>query len=313
MPQPIVVIAGPTASGKTAMAIDIAGEFTGTVINADSMQVYKELHVLTARPDATDEARVPHRLFGVLSAAEICSAGRWLEIATAEIALAHAADRLPVIVGGTGLYLKALMEGLASVPKIADDVRRETRALHARLGGQAFHVALAEKDPDAAARIAAGDTQRLIRAYEVVVGTGRPLSHWQRQTDAVPAPPGRFATIILMPPRETLYATIDVRFDAMIEAGALDEVAALDALGADPGVPAMKALGVKELRRYRNGECSLDEASADAKRATRNFAKRQITWLRHQIQGKIVSAQYSARLCEEIISFIRQFLLTGPP
>ena len=293
------------------MAVDIADEFTGTVINADSMQVYRDLHVLTARPDAADEARVPHRLFGVLPATEACSAGRWLEMATNEIDAAHEAGRLPVMVGGTGLYLKALMEGLAPVPKISEEVRREARALHARLGGDFFRAALAEMDPDAAARIPAGDTQRLVRAYEVVTGTGRPLTHWQRRSDAVPPPPGRFATIILLPPRETLYAAIDTRFDVMIEAGALDEVAALEALDAD--LPAMKALGVKELRRFLKGECGLEQASEDAKRATRNYAKRQITWLRHQIEGEIVSAQYSASLRNEIFAFIRQFLLTGTP
>ncbi len=295
------------------MAVDVAGEFTGTVINADSMQVYEELRVLTARPDAAAEARVPHRLFGVVSAREACSAGRWLQMATGEIERAHEAGRLPVMVGGTGLYLKALMEGLAAVPPIADGIRREARALHARLGGEAFRAALGERDPDAAARIAAGDTQRLIRAYEVVAGTGQPLTHWQRRWDAAPAPPGRFATIILMPPRPALYAAIDARFEAMLEAGALAEVAALEGLGADPGGPAMKALGVKELRRHLKGECSLEEASENAKRATRNYAKRQITWLRHQIQGMVLPAQYSASLRQKIFSFVRQFLLTGTP
>ena len=312
MSDPVLVIAGPTASGKSALAVDVAEEFTGTVINADSMQVYRELRVLTARPGPADEARVPHRLFGVLPVTEACSAGWWLEMAVREIEDAQARGRLPVVAGGTGLYLKVLGEGLAAVPDIPAQVRREALALHARLGGEAFLAELARLDAEAAGRLAAGDSQRLVRAYEVVVATGRPLAYWHALPGAVAAAEARFATIVLLPPRQALYAAIDARFDAMMAAGALDEVAALEAFDPGPSLPAMKALGIRELRRHLEGEIGLADAVEEAKRASRNYAKRQLTWLRHQMTPThTVEAQYSESMQPEIFSFIRRFLLTG--
>ncbi|MFQ5619145.1 MAG: tRNA (adenosine(37)-N6)-dimethylallyltransferase MiaA [Rhodospirillales bacterium] len=309
--EPIVIVAGPTASGKSALALDAAEKFTGTVINADSMQVYRELRVLTARPTDDDEARAPHRLFGALPVTEACSAGRWLAMAWAEIEAARGAGRLPILAGGTGLYLKALTDGLAPVPGIPQGIRSEARRLHARLGGEAFRGELAKVDAEAARRLEAGDSQRLIRAFEVVRATGRPLADWQRQGAGGPATDARFATIVLAPPRDALYAAIDARLDTMIEEGALDEVAALERLGLDAGLPAAKAVGVPELRRHLRGEITLDEALDRAKRASRNFAKRQLTWLRHQMPGAhVVSAQYSESFRAEIFSFIRRFLLT---
>ena len=309
--QPVLIVAGPTGSGKSALAIDAAVEFRGTVINADSMQVYRELRLLTARPSAEDESRAPHRLFGVLPAAEACSAGRWLAMAAEQIAAARTQGRLPIVVGGTGLYLKALTDGLAPVPEIPEAVRGEARALHRRLGGEAFKAELARLDPAAATRLPAGDGQRLIRAYEVVAATGRTLADWQRREPTAPAVDARFATIVLSPPRESLYAAVDARFDAMMAAGALDEVRALVALDLDPALPAMKAVGVKELAAYLRGETGLEEACAAARQATRNFAKRQRTWLRHQL-GSVERAdeQYSERMLPEMFSFIRRFLLT---
>ena len=312
--EPIVIIAGPTASGKSALALDAAEEFTGTVINADSMQVYRELRVLTARPTDGDEARVPHRLFGALPVTEACSAGRWLGMARAEIEAARGAGRLPILVGGTGLYLKALTDGLAPVPGIPQGIRSEARRLHARLGGEAFRAELAKVDAEAARRLESGDSQRLIRAFEVVRATGRPLADWQRHGAGGAATDARFATIVLAPPRDALYAAIDARLDTMIEDGALDEVAALERLGLDAGLPAAKAVGVPELRRHLRGEITLDEALESAKRASRNYAKRQLTWLRHQMPGAhVVPAQYSESFRLEIFSFICQFLLTGRP
>ncbi len=309
--EPIVIIAGPTASGKSALALDAAEEFTGTIINADSMQVYRELRVLTARPTDDDEGRVPHRLFGVLSVTEACSAGRWLRMACAEIEAARAAARLPIFVGGTGLYLKALTDGLAPVPDIPQGIRSEARRLHARLGGEAFRAELAKVDAEAARRLPEGDSQRLIRAFEVARATGRPLADWQGDGAGRPAADARFATIVLAPPRGALYAAIDARLETMIGQGALDEVAALDRLGLDPGLPAAKALGVPELGRHLRGEITLDEALDAAKRASRNFAKRQLTWLRHQMTGAhVVSAQYSESFRPKIFSFICRFLLT---
>jgi len=308
---PLLIVAGPTASGKSALAMEVAEDFDGVVINADSMQVYRELRVLTARPSAADEARAPHRLFGVLPAAERCSAGRWLGMAAAEIAAARADGRLPIVVGGTGLYLGALTGGLAPVSQIPDDVRAEAKTLHARLGGEGFRAELAKLDPESAAALPAGDTQRLIRAWEVVWSTGRTLADWQRESAAPRMIGARTATIVLSPSREALYAAIDARFEAMVAGGALDEVRALLRLGLDPGLPAMKAVGLRELAAHLRGEVPLEAAIAAASRASRNYAKRQMTWLRYRVVPSLaIDAQYSESLRPKIFSFIRQFLLT---
>jgi tRNA dimethylallyltransferase len=313
IPNPVLVVAGPTASGKSALAIDAAREFDGVVINGDSMQVYRDLRILTARPDPADEARAPHRLFGVLDAAEVCSAGRWLAMAVDEIAAARDGGKLPIVVGGTGLYLKALLEGLAPVPEVAADLRRETRDLHARLGGEAFRAALAEIDAEAAAALPAGDGQRLIRAYEVAKGTGRTLAEWQGEPPAEPALDAAFAVVVLAPPRDTLYAAVDARFREMVDQGAVAEAATLVARGLDMGLPAMKAVGVRELAASSDGTVSLEDAIAAGQKATRNYAKRQLTWLRNQMPtGEVFVAQYSESLKPKIFSLIRQFLLTGP-
>ena len=307
----VLVLAGPTASGKSRLAVEVARAFRGTVINADSMQVYRELRVLTARPDAAAEATVPHRLFGVLPAAERCSAGRWLRMATVEIEAALADDRIPIVAGGTGLYLKALLEGLAPIPDVPPGVVARARALHARLGGAAFRDTLRRLDPVAAARIPPGDEQRLVRAFSVARATGRPLSVWQRDGVRTPALDAAFAIIAMMPPRDALYAAIDKRLNAMVRAGALDEVRRLAEANLDPGLPAMKVLGVREFLGHVRGEIGLEDALREASRRTRNYAKRQITWLRHQLVGaRIINAQYSESLEPEIFSFIRQFLLT---
>lgn len=310
---PLLIVAGPTASGKSSLALDVAEEFDGAVINGDSMQVYRELRLLTARPSAADEARVPHRLFGVLPAGEACSAGRWLDMAKVEIETCHRQGRLPVVVGGTGLYLKALTDGLAPVPRVPTQVREEILALFDALGGEAFHARLAEVDAASAANISTGDRQRLTRAMEVHRATGRPLSQWQRQA-APQGPPvdARMATIVLLPPREDLYAAAESRFDAMMAAGALEEVKTLAALDLNPRLPAMKALGVAPLRACLEGRMSLEEAVAKAKQLTRNYGKRQLTWLKGQVsQAYEVPAQYSERIRPEIFSFVRRFLLTG--
>ena len=283
---PVIIIGGPTASGKSELAIALAEQLDGVVINADSMQVYRDLRILTARPGVTDEARVPHKLFGFLDAGDICSAARWRDFAVASIDDAHAAGRRAIVVGGTGLYLRALMSGLADVPPIPDTVRRKARARHAELGGAAFHVDLAERDATMAARLVPGDSQRTIRAWEVVVATGRSLADWQAAGESGNA---RFVfnVALLLPPRETLYASCDRRLGDMVAEGAVDEVRALYA-GVDAGrlvaeLPLFKALGVPEMHKYLRGETSLDAAIAAAQQATRRFAKRQMTWFRHQI------------------------------
>lgn len=313
MKQRVVIVAGPTASGKSALAIDVAKQFSGLIINADSMQVYRELDVLSARPSADDLAQAPHRLYGVLAAADPCSVGRWLEMAVAEIRAAWADDKLPLVVGGTGLYLKALLEGLAPIPNVAPEVRQQATDLHKQLGGEAFREKLSELDSQAAARLPAGDTQRLIRAYEVALATGRPLSDWQKDHPANPPLDADIAVIVLSPEREILYDGVNKRFDWMIRNGALDEARALAKLALDPALPAMKAVGVPELLRHLAGQSDLETASENAKRATRQFAKRQMTWLRNQLSADLsISAQYSESFQQEIFSFISRFVLTPP-
>jgi tRNA dimethylallyltransferase len=310
--SPLVIVAGPTASGKSALAVALAEEFRGVVINADSMQVYRDLNVLTARPGPDAEARAPHRLYGVIDASEACSAGRWRDMALAEIAAAREKALLPIVAGGTGLYLHALIRGLAAVPPVPPAAREAARALHAELGGTAFRARLAAHDPVAAARLPAGDTQRLVRAYEVVTATGRPLAEWQRM-DAPRAGPAPSA-VILLPPREELYAACDRRVLAMVERGAFAEVATLKTRGLAPALPAMKAVGVRELGLYLDGKASRAEAIAAMQQATRRYAKRQYTWLRHRMEGMrplTIGAQFSESLCPGIFSFIRQSLLTA--
>jgi tRNA dimethylallyltransferase len=305
--KPIVVIGGPTASGKSSLALDAAEAFGGTVINADAMQVYRDLAVLTARPGPGEEARAPHRLYGVLDGAELCSAARWRELAVAQIEAAA----VPVVVGGTGLYLRALLEGLAPVPEIPAAIRAEGRALHRALGGAAFRARLAELDPEGAARLHEGDTQRLVRAYEVVVATGRPLGAWQRVQSRT-APRAPLLALVLLPPREALRETCDRRLEGMLASGALDEVRRLLARRLDPALPVMKALGVASFARHLAGEIPLDEALSLAQAATRQYAKRQTTWFRHQLRGaRRIDAQYSEKLCGETLPIIRQFLLTA--
>jgi tRNA dimethylallyltransferase len=310
----VLVIAGPTASGKSALALAVAEAFAGVVINADSMQLYRELDVLTARPSPQDVARVPHRLYGVISAADPCSAGLWRAMALGEIAAAHERGRFPILVGGTGLYLKAVMEGLAPVPEIPRAVRAAAVARHARLGADEFHAELRRLDPVMAARLRPEDTQRVIRAYEVVSATGRSLADWQEtpsreESEAGPRP--RYKVMVLDPPRAALYAACEQRLERMVRDGAVDEVRRLEALGLDSGLPVMKAVGVAELGRYVRGELTLDAAVALARQATRRYAKRQVTWFRHQIPGaRRFGAQYSQSLKGEIFSFIVQSLLT---
>ncbi|HWK48214.1 MAG TPA: tRNA (adenosine(37)-N6)-dimethylallyltransferase MiaA [Stellaceae bacterium] len=310
MKPPLIVIGGPTASGKSGLAIELAAAVGGVVINADSMQVYRDLAIMTARPRPADMARAPHRLYGVLDAADVCSAARWAELARGEIAAAGAADRLPIVVGGTGLYLKTLLGGIAAVPEIPQALRQAARDRHAAVGGPAFHAELAGLDPAAAARLAPGDSQRLIRAYEVVTSTGRPLHAWQADGNES-GPEYHTARIILAPPRDTLYAACDHRFEAMLADGALDEVRALDARGLDPDLPLMKAVGVPELRRHLAGELDLPAAMALAQQATRRYAKRQGTWFRHQIQSpEVLITQLSETMTGEICSFLHEMGLT---
>ena len=306
----ILVIGGPTASGKSALAADAAARFAGVVVNGDSMQLYRDLPVLTSWPDAELRARAPHRLYGVLDAAERCSAGRWRAMALAEIERAGRAGALPVVVGGTGLYLRALVEGIAPVPAIPASVREAVRALHMREGSAALHARLAARDPEAAGRLEPGDGQRVMRAYEVIEATGRSLLAWQAERHDRYA--GRAATLVIAPPRPPLYAACDARFDAMMAQGALDEAARLKARGLDPGLPAMKAVGVRPLLDHLAGAVTLERATALGRQATRRYAKRQTTWFRTQMPGGArIEGRYSAESKRESLALIERLLLTG--
>jgi tRNA dimethylallyltransferase len=300
-----VIIAGPTASGKSGCALAVAEEFRGTIINADAMQLYRELAILTDRPGPAETARVPHRLYGVLAMDDPCSAGRWRDLALAEMEAAAAEGRLPILVGGTGLYLKAMLAGLAPVPQIPAEVRAETRARYEELGRAKFEAELARRDPGMTAM--PKDKQRLIRACEVLAATGRPLRDWQG-SPMDGAPGYRFATIVFDPPRAALYEAVDRRFERMMAHGALDEARRIAALNLDPGLPAMKAVGLRELLGHLSGEIELSQAVKAAQQASRNYAKRQVTWFRHQLPDAFrIAAQFSESLDDEIFSFIRGF------
>jgi tRNA dimethylallyltransferase len=278
-----VLIAGPTASGKSALALELAAATGGVVINADSMQIYRDLRVITARPTPAEEARVPHRLYGEVDAAINFSAGAWVTAAAAILEDARAQNRRPIFAGGSGLYFKALMRGLSAVPPIPGEIREGVRARLERDGVEALHTELAQRDPVSAGRLKPRDRTRIARALEVIEATGRSLTDWHRDGVLPLLPPGSFSALFLEPEREELYARIDARFDAMLAAGALEEVAALAARQLDPLLPAMKAHGVPALIRHLRGEITLDEAAAIGRADTRHYAKRQFTWFRHQL------------------------------
>jgi tRNA dimethylallyltransferase len=278
-----VLIAGPTASGKSALALDLAQKMGGVVINADSMQVYRDLRIITARPTPEEEVTVPHALYGHVDAAVNFSAGSWVTDAAAALAQARAQHRLPIFVGGSGLYFKALTRGLSAVPPIPSAIRDAVRARLECDGVQALHAELARRDPQSAERLKPRDRSRVARALEVVEATGRSLTSWHR--DGLPPllPPGQLSALFLEPDRDALYARIDARFAVMLKAGALAEVERLASRKLDPLLPAMKAHGVPALIRHLRGEISLDEAAVIGAADTRHYAKRQFTWFRHQL------------------------------
>jgi tRNA dimethylallyltransferase len=280
-----ILIAGPTASGKSALALALAERRGGIIVNADSMQVYRDLRIITARPTAAEEQRASHRLYGHVDAADNYSVGRWCREAGTALAEARWNARPAIIVGGTGLYFNALTRGLAAVPPVPAAIRAEVRARLASEGAPALHTELSRRDPAAAARLMPGDRSRVTRALEVVLATGRPLKEWQEEEEETPAllDISRAAKVFLMPDREALLRRIDARFDTMIAAGALEEVRALAARHLDPALPAMKAHGVPWLIRHFNGEITLAEAAEKAKRDTRQYTKRQATWFRNQL------------------------------
>lgn len=308
-----LIVAGPTASGKSALAITIAERLGGTVINTDSMQVYHELRVLTARPTVEDEARVPHRLYGIRPAAEAGSVAWWRDEALAAMDDIQSAGRLPILTGGSGLYFAALTDGLTDIPDPGADARAEARRLLAEQGPAALHASLTHVDPATAARLRPEDSQRIARAWEVWRGTGIGLAAWQKRRSE-PAP-WHFTAIRLDPPRDALRAAIATRFNAMVRDGALDEVRNLLALNLDPSLPAMRAHGVQELGSYLNGTATLEEAGRRTELITGQYTKRQATWFRHRplasqtrtltINARFSStAQFSERERDGLFTFI---------
>ena len=272
-----LLIAGPTASGKSALALDLARKWNGVIINADALQVYEPLRILSARPLPDEESLVPHRLYGHLSATAQYSVAAWLSDARRELDAIWEQGKLPIVTGGTGLYFRALERGLAPVPEVEDGIRARWRSFAGDL-----HAELKQRDPAMAQRLMATDRQRLVRALEVIESTGRSLLDWQKEGQSHAVLDGADVERIFMDvPRDELYARAETRFEQMLRAGALDEVRPLAEL--DPMLPMMKAIGVPELVAYLKGETSLDEASTRAKTATRNYIKRQTTWWRGQM------------------------------
>ena len=310
--QGCVLLAGPTASGKSALAIAIAREFDGVVINADSMQVYSGLRVITARPDEEEEAQAPHRLYGVLDPGDYCSAARWRDMALEEIERCHAQGKLPILVGGTGLYFEILTKGIAEVPPISEALRQELRDLQRREGNEMIHARLTEQDPEMAGKLNVGDTQRLLRALEVVEETGIPLGIWQKKAPEGPVLDCPRLWLARTPDREWLYERCNRRLDQMIrEGGAIEEVKAVLARDLDPTLPAMKALGVPEIADFLASRLSEEDMMETIKRQTRRYAKRQMTWVRNKMsEAKCSVAQDLESLKGDFFPFIRQFLLT---
>jgi tRNA dimethylallyltransferase len=278
-----VLIAGPTASGKSALALAVAERIGGVVVNTDSMQVYRDLAIITARPEAAEMARVPHLLYGHVDAAENYSAGRFVRDAAAVLEQACTAGRIPVFTGGSGLYFKALTSGLAAIPPVPPEVREAVRARLGASGAVALYEELARRDPLAAMQLRPADRTRIARALEVVEATGRSITEWRREGLPPLLDIAHVVKIFLAPDRALLYRRIDARFKAMLSAGAFDEVRTLAARRLDPLLPAMKAHGVPWLIRHLAGEISLTTAAEEAKKDTRHYAKRQFTWFRHQL------------------------------
>ncbi len=287
-----ILIAGPTASGKSALALKLAERHDGIVINADSMQVYQELRLLTARPGEDEEARAPHALYGHVSGAQGYSAGRFCADAAKAIAQARASGRLPIIVGGTGLYFRALLQGLSPIPDIPQNIRDFWRAKGAEHNAAWLHKELKKRDSEMAARLRPTDPQRLLRALEVLEATGLSLAHWQTKAGAPVVGEAASERYVMRPEREELYRRCDARFEHMMENGAVDEVRALLALDLDPSLPIMRALGVRPIRDYLQYGLARAEAIERAKTETRQFAKRQLTWLR---KNMIAWSEHSAQ------------------
>ncbi len=303
-----ILIAGATASGKSALAMAIAERVGGTIINADSMQVYRELRVLTARPTTVDEARVPNALYGFVPAREAYSAGRFVRDAGDAIVKAQGEGRRPIIVGGTGLYFKGLLEGLSPIPEIRDEVREYWRGEATRRGAGSLYADLVERDPVVAARLQPADTQRIVRALEVLQSTGRSLAEWQTLKGQPVLNDADTVRFVVQVDRAELHARADARFAEMIRDGGIAEVQALSGMQLDDGLPAMRAIGVRPLLRAIRGEISLDESILASQAETRQYIKRQETWLKsHMIAWKSIKTKYMESSMREIFAFIQSW------
>ena len=300
-----IMIAGPTASGKSQLAVDLACQLDGEVINADSMQLYADLSILTARPSKPEMQDIPHHLYGVLDGGHRASVAAWLELAATAMTAIRARGKMPIIIGGTGMYLDAAVNGIAPIPDVPATIHEDCMVLFDAIGGAAFRQKLALHDPLVASRLADGDRQRLIRAMGVFNATGIALGQFQ-QVEHKGALAGRPVKIAMLPPRDVLYARIDARFDVMLEQGAMDEVRQLMSRQLDPSLPLMKALGVTALKAVLEQEMTVDEAAYIAKRDSRHYAKRQMTWLRNNYNAQItLNTKLSESFMESIFSLIR--------
>ncbi len=286
MPE-IIIVGGPTASGKSKFALTIAKDYDSVIINADSMQVYKEIPIITAQPDKDQSNGIPHLLYGFLSAKESCSMALWIKHATTHIDKALKDGKTPILVGGTGMYLKCLMEGMSQIPDIDNKIRNETRHLFKQVGNDEFHKMLSKKDPVMGEKLPIGDSQRMIRAWEVFEQTGQSISELQ-ESKKLFYPQTMFKKYFINPERNILYQNCNNRLLEMIDNGAIEEVEKLAQQNLDPELPAMKALGVPELLAYNKRECSLEEAVSQAQQSTRNYAKRQVTWFKNQFSDGAV-------------------------
>ena len=277
-----LVICGPTGSGKSRLAVNLAKKLNGVVINADSIQIYREIKILSGRPDFDDYREAPHRLYGIMSVYNTCSVGVWREMALATIKECEYAGKLPIICGGTGLYIKFLLDELSAIPKIPNSIKLEARLELERIGNEDFRDLLAKSDPVSAAKIKTGDTNRLLRAWEVFKTTAKPLSYWHERHKKQNTQ-HKFFKVLLMPNREVLYSDCDKRFLNFVNQGAVDEARQINITSPSSELPALKTLGLSELIKCAKGELELSDAVEQAQRATRRYAKRQITWFRHQL------------------------------
>ncbi len=303
-----VIICGPTGAGKSSLALRLAEKFEGVIINADSVQIYREIKILSGRPTSDDYRQAPHRLYGIISIFKPCTLGVWRKMALKTIEECELSGHLPIICGGTGLYIKFLLNDLSAIPDIPPSIKLEAREKLEELGNEDFRELLSKNDPMSACRIKSGDTNRLLRAWEVFTATSKPLSYWHEQSMDT-GTQHKFFKVCLMPKRESLYSKCDKRFLDFVEQGAIEEARAINSMSVSPDLPASKTLGLLELIKYTRGELELSDAIEQAQRTTRRYAKRQLTWFRHQLDEdylieNLCCKKAESDCCEKIENFL---------